>query len=337
MSVIIRGMRKFGGVRMRQIFTKPAYDQYLYAIEYYSSNPENIYRIDLSDGSETLIGADAVTQYHREFTVSGDNVIYPAGYSLITAYDGLTGNVLDSTSSGIYRTTTINKDGILYAMNASSNKLDVFNVNDLTTIIASQSDINAAGTNSNKTYTSTDTSVDGDVFIGGVSDDNYIHRYDSNANLVWNYQTASTGTHNVGATPDNGVVFARSNSNVLTKLDENGSFVWDSPTFGANISYLTVDYDGNTYVVNAAVGMLGKVDPSGNKLWELTSVTSSDSPRDVECDLEGNVYISTTGSKVYKFDSDGNQLWVNTTLATATDSDTYIIEVTGMSGSEKWG
>lgn len=60
MSIIIRGMRKFGGVRMRQIFTKPGYNQYLYAIEYYSSTPEKIYRIDLSDGSETLIGGDAV-------------------------------------------------------------------------------------------------------------------------------------------------------------------------------------------------------------------------------------------------------------------------------------
>lgn len=250
----------------------------------------------------------------------------------------MTGTIVDETAGGIYRSTTVTKDGILYAMNATGNRLDVFNVSDLTTIIATQSDINAAGTTSSKVYTSIDTSVNGDVFIGGVSDDNYIHRYDSNANLVWNYQTASTGTHNVGATPDNGVVYAASNTNTLIKLDAGGNFVWESPTFAANISYLSVDYDGNTYIVNSAPGgSLAKIDPAGNKLWEITNIVSPDAPRDVECDLDGNVYISTTNSNVYKFDSEGNQLWVNTTLADAVDADTYGIEVTGMSGSEKWG
>ena len=342
MSIIIRGMRKFGGVRMRQIFTKPQYDQYLYALEYYNtSTPEKIYRIDLSDGSETLIVEQALTQYHPEFAVSKDNVIYPAGYREITAYDGLTGNTLDSTAvNNVYRTTSVTKDGVLYTMLGSSNRLDVYDVNDLSTILFSQMNIQAGdATTSSKTYQSMDTATNGDVFIGGVADDHYIHRYDSSANLVWDYEAGDVnGTYRLGATPDNGVVFINNNAvnDTVIKLNESGDVSWESPAFSTNLSFIAVDYDGNSLVASSVGNFIGKVDASGNKLWEISLSLSGDIPQDIECDMDGNIYLSTTNANIHKFDADGNLLWSNTSL-TAPDSDFYIIEVTGMSGNEKWG
>ena len=68
MSIIIKGMREFGGVRMGQLITKPQYDQYLYALEYFNTPAEKVYRINLSDGVEAIIKEESVSQYPVSYT-----------------------------------------------------------------------------------------------------------------------------------------------------------------------------------------------------------------------------------------------------------------------------
>ena len=110
-------------------------------------------------------------------------------------------------------------------------------------------------------------------------------------------------------------------------IDSSGNFYITGKTSG--------ELDGNTYGGGFGDTILVKYNSSAVKQWTKQIATSSnDTGYGVATDSSGNVFVG--GSKSYKFDSSGTQLWTQTiaseTMAVATDSSGNIYVAGGTYG-----
>jgi hypothetical protein len=140
------------------------------------------------------------------------------------------------------------------------------------------------------------------------------------------------------------------------KLDNDGNFQWSRFWYGpeddTNARDLAVDESGNVYVTGATYDLSGdyvtiKYDTDGNKIWDVMydgPAGLEDDPVAIVFDEVGNVYvtgksedaINTDKITTVKYDSDGNEVWVdrwgslgiNRPTAMAIDNDGYVY-VTG--------
>ncbi|MGV2829369.1 SBBP repeat-containing protein [Myxosarcina sp. GI1(2024)] len=161
---------------------------------------------------------------------------------------------------------------------------------DLSVGIASANTSNAVETTENLDAVE---SADGSVYVTGVSGDSFwVAKYDRNGELDWLESSPSTGnldTDNLG----NVYVGGGLGDVEIAKYDSEGEQQWTQSlgTFSLDNSFnLDVDDFGNVYLTGYTLGDLG-----GENAGELAV---------------GPFPIFTTDAWIAKYDTDGNQLWL---------------------------
>jgi uncharacterized delta-60 repeat protein len=191
----------------------------------------------------------------------------------------------------------------------------------------------------------------GNVYVTGGSygietwDDYATVKYDTNGNQLWvnRYNGPGSGNDRASsmAVDSSGNVYVTGVSRgsgtgddfATVKYDTNGNQLWvklyNGP-LGSNdeASAMAVDVWGSVYVTGESRGSgtgddfaTVKYDTNGNQLWVNRyngTVSGWDSAKTIAVDTSGNVYVtggsySETGSDyaTVKYDTNGNQLWVN--------------------------
>ena len=188
-----------------------------------------------------------------------------------------------------------------------------------------------------------DSTVDaaGNIYVGGGTTgsiggsilgprDAWLAKFDSNGNQLWSQQFGTAGVETAWALANDGsniyVVGDTSgdlgNSNqggrdvYLAKFDSDGNQQWIQQlgSFSLEQSFgITTDKKGNIYVSGQSLGDLGG--PNKNVGQNLGSTEATQSS-----------IVPTTDSFVTKFDSDGNQLWIEK-FGTAELDDFYNIAI----------
>ncbi len=176
----------------------------------------------------------------------------------------------------------------------------------------------------------------GNIYVTGFSqntntDLGYVTiKYAPNASQLW--ATRYDDTNYAAATPS-GFALDKSNNVVVTgnaltiKYDTNGNQFWTAPYDGAGIA---VDSAGNAIVTGFSSGFnTAKLSPTGSNLWTVSYV-SPEGPAGSQAlvvDGGGNIYVAgwdtyvcyqegtfqecNEGLLTAKYDSNGNQLWIN--------------------------
>lgn len=170
--------------------------------------------------------------------------------------------------------------------------------------------------------------VSGNAYITGAAG---TVKYDINGNESW----ARNAPAEVVATDLSGNVYVVGSKNVVgsttaVKYDTNGNELWNKNIPGG---YVKVDHSGNLYVttrVDYYPGRWGfsvihtkKYDANGNELWTAqygrSGYNTYYSPNAITVDSSGNVYVTggyywggRTKVITAKYDSNGNQLWGET-------------------------
>ena len=186
------------------------------------------------------------------------------------------------------------------------------------------------------------TDLEGNLYVGGwTSDslgepnlgvrDSWLAKYDSNGNQLWSEQFGTAGIESVWSIANDGsniyVVGDTSgdlgNTNqggrdvYLAKYDSNGNQLWIQQ-FGSSaldLSYgVTIDSAGNIYISGQTLGDLGG--PNNNTGQNFLNSREA----------KQSTLVPTTDSFVAKFDSDGNQLWIEK-FGTAELDDFYNIAI----------
>jgi uncharacterized delta-60 repeat protein len=147
---------------------------------------------------------------------------------------------------------------------------------------------------------------------------------------------------------------------VVVKYDIQGNLVWaaryDEPAGSYEMAVdLSIDASGNSYVLGLSIGegshniggnhniITIKFDSSGNRLWSVLYDgldNGPDDPADLAVDDAGNVYV--TGSSMFadhttdivaaKYDTNGNQIWLNLYNGTANGNDDGAAIAVGFDG-----
>jgi hypothetical protein len=97
----------------------------------------------------------------------------------------------------------------------------------------------------------------------------------------------------------------------IVKYDTNGTIQWQKTTGVNNDRFVKLDIDSsnNIYVIMRAGGFpatsstVFKIDTSGNIVWQRT-ITSA-SFNGVSCDPSGNIFVTTGGGNIIKYNSSG--------------------------------
>ncbi len=188
-----------------------------------------------------------------------------------------------------------------------------------------------------------DSTVDaaGNVYVGGGTTgsiegsilgprDAWLAKFDSNGNQLWSQQFGTAGVEtawglandgsNIYVVGDTSGDLANTNQGgrdaYLAKFDSDGNQVWSQQlgSFSLEQSFgITTDKKGNIYVSGQSLGDLGG--PNNNVGQNLGSTEATQSS-----------IVPTTDSFVTKFDSDGNQLWIEK-FGTAELDDFYNIAI----------
>jgi len=182
--------------------------------------------------------------------------------------------------------------------------------------------------------------------LGGANAGNYdpwVAKYDSQGNQLWLQQfgTNNDDYSNGVAVDGAGNVYLTGRVNVpgtevwIAKYDPQGNQLWlqqFGSAYGQYSHSVTVDLDGNIYLTGKIDGIgyedydawVAKYDPQGNQLWlQQFGSYNEDVSNRVVTDAAGNVYLTgwTSGDLgganagivkawVAKYDSSGNQLWL---------------------------
>jgi len=182
----------------------------------------------------------------------------------------------------------------------------------------------------------------GQTFTGPWND-RFLRKYDSAGNEVWTQQFGSgTDCACGGIAVDHGNNVYVANTSVFTevflrKFGPDGTSLWVRQIAPAGVPYVTpkevvVDSAGSVYVAGSIWGLfhspdrydsdilLQKYDADGNQVWSRQSGRSSaDEAEGVAVDADDNVYIAGyvmnpgwwRDAFVKKYDSSGNELWMN--------------------------
>lgn len=191
---------------------------------------------------------------------------------------------------------------------------------------------------------------DANVVIGGFSEgsgtsyDYTIVKYDSSGNELWAARYDASSTFDWGEKVligELGAIYITGSAIVTgvgevyqtLKYNPNGDLLWvaryNSALFADDqVLDMTIDSKENIYVAGQSDPNSGtsfdiatvKYDSSGNQLWVARyngSANHLDTPRSIEVDDEGNVYVAggSQDANFYlywvtiKYDSSGNQLW----------------------------
>ncbi len=186
-----------------------------------------------------------------------------------------------------------------------------------------------------------DIAIDSGGNIYGIGRiNNFVVKYDSNGNLLWNNllgtAIADGGGAGIATDSANNFVVTSHNSNgdlVVEKYDSNGNLIWSKTYSGAGFDHgysVDVDNSDNVYVTGYTRSVLGgnsdvillKYDSNGNLLWSRTfGGAKDDSANSVTTDNSGNIYVtgrtqsftnSVASGLLLKYDSNGNLLWNKT-------------------------
>ena len=124
-----------------------------------------------------------------------------------------------------------------------------------------------------------------------------------------------------GASPPNIYVAGQTDSSSeLVKLNSNGDVQWAVSLANSYACALAVDHDGNSYVLGGGSSeFIVKYDTNGNVIWQVGLNSSLYDTTEIRLGPDGYLYATgTTGDGPFnnaiwiaKFDTDGNQLWVN--------------------------
>ncbi|MBE9047406.1 SBBP repeat-containing protein [Pleurocapsales cyanobacterium LEGE 10410] len=186
------------------------------------------------------------------------------------------------------------------------------------------------------------TDLSGNVYVGGWTDsalgesnsglkDAWLAKFDGNGNQLWSEQFGTSGVDSVWAIANdaNGVYVVGNTTGALgktnqggrdvylAKFDREGNQTWlqQFGSAGMDISYgVTTDQNGNIYVSSQTLGDLGGANNNtGQNFLDFTESKQS-------------AAVPTTDSVVAKFDSDGEQLWIEK-FGTAELDDFYNIAI----------
>jgi len=183
----------------------------------------------------------------------------------------------------------------------------------------------------------------GNVYVagaswGGTSMDYATIKYDSAGNQLWAQRygpgyfganaIAVDGSGNVYVT---GSSWGTSYDYATIKYDSSGTQLWvqkyDGPVYNFDLAHgIAVDGSGNVYVTGESYGSgtltdyaTIKYDSNGTQLWvqRYGPLSSYDIANDIAVDAFGNVYVTGQSRGTFnfdyatiKYDSSGNQLWV---------------------------
>jgi uncharacterized delta-60 repeat protein len=206
----------------------------------------------------------------------------------------------------------------------------------------------------------------GNVYVTGESNGDYATiKLDTNGNELWTrtYDSGSGDVASALAVDSSGSVYVTGQSTggySTIKYDTNGNELWVAINGGGDSAPdLAVDSSGNVYVTGRSHGGSSfdyetvKYDANGNELWvRRYDGGSSDWPWGLAIDSSGNVFVTgssrnpSDGTNHYatvKYDTDGNELWVDVfdggtwddAYALAVDSSGNVY-VTGESFNSDW-
>ena len=183
---------------------------------------------------------------------------------------------------------------------------------------------------------SSSVDVEGNLYVGGGTDgslagqnlgarDAWLSKYDSNGNQLWSKQFGTSGAELIfdTAVDKNNDVYVTGNTTgglgnntnqggvdvFLAKYDSDGNQEWIKQ-FGTvtfeDYTHVTTDKDGNVYLSGHTIGSLGGENQNVGQVLGQGA--------------DGG--IPSTDTYIFKFDSDGNELW-KTQLGTVTLDDNW--------------
>jgi hypothetical protein len=146
---------------------------------------------------------------------------------------------------------------------------------------------------------------------GIIGSDGYLVKVNSLFNIVWQKRFSSNGVSNIQIDSESNI-YVLTNLNNLIKLDTAGNTVWQKNISVSAQSYvatgLVIDQSNNIFVsgryfvgTSETFNSLIKIDSTGNKVTEtrFLSVGTTTVIRNLECDIDGNVYAApSSGSSL---------------------------------------
>ena len=187
---------------------------------------------------------------------------------------------------------------------AADNDGNVYSVSDDEELHKIDSDGNKLWKYTEHSDTLLDVAVDNDGNVYSAGRDNEVHKVDSDGNNVWTYTGHTNWVTSVAADND-GNVYSGSHDEEVHKVDSDGTQEW-TLTQSAVVGAVAVGNDGNVYSGNRD-DEVHKLTTTGSKVWKYTEHEAN--VRTVAADNDGNVYSGSADDELHKIDSDGNNLW----------------------------
>lgn len=201
------------------------------------------------------------------------------------------------------------------------------------------------GTPNNDTASAITTDANGNVYSIGTGSDPFLRQQDSEGNEIWTINLEDNLPANTVPTDisidsaDNIYIVGKTNNTDpwISKYDNTGNFQWQQPLNpDANITGIVIGSDGSLYLTGTTTGSLDGINPgetdawiakydnTGTEVWvKQLGTPGIDTSNSIAIDNSGNLYIAgstqgaLTGSAegdgdawVAKYDSTGNQVWV---------------------------
>lgn len=202
-----------------------------------------------------------------------------------------------------------------------------------------------------------DIYVAGSTLRTGTLNDLLVIKYSGEGEELWTvtYNGTANGNDNAASvTADNNgnVIFTGSSAGsgsgldyVTIKLSPDGGIVWIKRFSTTGVTFdepkdIVSDHSGNVFVTGTSTGfstsydyLTVKYSSTGEEMWSKRYngplSNNFDEPRSIEADIFGNVYVSglSEGSAssddilTIKYDSQGNELWVNRYNSAANNND----------------